>query len=120
MDTIIYAYTRRQALEDGELVDVSELAREVGYRYPAALTRTVYESYVRVPPGVECQDETGRLWDILWMCSYGIRKSPDASDTVYFDLIVRNERQQTVTLKAVCGPDDEGGPCVTIMLPEED
>jgi hypothetical protein len=25
-----------------------------------------------------------------------------------------------VHLKAVCGPDDDGSPCLTIMLPEED
>jgi hypothetical protein len=25
-----------------------------------------------------------------------------------------------VTLKAVCGPDDDGGMCLTVMLPEED
>lgn len=30
----------------------------------------------------------------------------------------RNTRQ--VTLKAVCGPSDDGSPCITVMRPEED
>lgn len=30
METIIYSYTRKQALEDGVLIDVTEIAKEVG------------------------------------------------------------------------------------------
>src|SRR5713226_2372951 len=64
---VIYAYTRAQALEDGVLVDVSETAKEAGINFPVALTATVWGQYVEVPEGVTGQDETGRLWDILWM-----------------------------------------------------
>jgi hypothetical protein len=63
---LIHRYTRAQALADGVLVDVSPVAREAGIRYPTALTRAVWENYVKVPPGVTCQDESGRLWDIVW------------------------------------------------------
>ena len=35
-DEIIYAYTRAQAIEDGVLADVSEVAKEAGFRYPVA------------------------------------------------------------------------------------
>jgi hypothetical protein len=41
-----------------------------------------------------------------------------------FRLHVRNDnRDRTpplVTLKAVCGPGDDAGPVITVMLPEED
>ena len=43
---VIYTYTRAQALEDGVLVDVSEMAKEAGVRFPVALTATVYGKYV--------------------------------------------------------------------------
>jgi hypothetical protein len=118
---IIYAYTRAQALEDGVLVDVSEMAREAGIRFPVALTATVYGKYVEVPEGVIAQDETGRLWDILWMLRLAANKG---GDTVLFRLHVRNDNSDRtpplVTLKAVCGPGDQGEPVITIMLPDED
>ena len=40
---VIFAYTRAQAIEDGILVDVSETAREAGFRIPVAITRTVWD-----------------------------------------------------------------------------
>src|ERR1035438_4884561 len=64
---VIYAYTRSQAVADGEQVEVSKIAAEAGIRFPVFLTRGVYDAYVTVPPGVTGQDEAGRLWDILWL-----------------------------------------------------
>jgi hypothetical protein len=63
MENIIYAYTRKQAVEDGEQVDVSTTAAEAGIRFPVFLTRRVFDAYVAVPPNVTGQDEAGRLWD---------------------------------------------------------
>jgi hypothetical protein len=63
---LIHSYTRADALRDGVLVDVSATAREAGLRHPVALTRAAWERCVTVPPGVLCQDEAGRLWDVLW------------------------------------------------------
>jgi len=41
---VIYAYTRAQALEDGVLVDVSEIAKQSGIKFRVALTSTVWGS----------------------------------------------------------------------------
>ena len=62
----IHSYSRADALRDGVLIGVSAVAREAGIRYPVALTRAVWARCVAVPPGVPCQDEAGRLWDVLW------------------------------------------------------
>ena len=117
---VIFAYTRAQAIEDGVLVDVSDTAKEAGFRYPVALTHAVYVQYVEVPEGVEGQDESGRLWDILFMCGLKMRKT--SGDRCFFELLVRNDnrRPQRVKLKAVCAGDDEGKPCITVMMPDED
>ena len=119
---VIYAYTRAQALEDGVLVDVSEMAKEAGIKFPVALTSAVYGKYVEVPDGVSSQDETGRLWDILWMFRCAAAKFNGS--TLLFKLHVRNENRDCmpplVTLKAVCGPGDTPEPVITIMLPDED
>lgn len=36
---VISAYSRRDALEDGVLVDLSDLAREAGFLWPLAVTQ---------------------------------------------------------------------------------
>lgn len=121
---VIDAYTRKQALEDGVLVDVTETAKEAGFRIPVALTRAVWAECVAVPDGVECQDEAGRLWDVLWMCRWGVERGNRTGSELLFHLHVRNDDREgeppLVTLKAVCGPDDDGSRCITIMLPDED
>ena len=134
---VIFSYTRKQAIEDGVLVDVSETAREAGVKLPTALTRGVYEQYVGVPPEFAGQqDESGRLWDLLWMFSCAVRGGRISGEQGSFDLIVvkpdKNDWQgnekpfegdrerRLVALKAVCGPNDDGLPCITILRPEED
>jgi hypothetical protein len=121
---VISRYTRAQAIEDGVLVDVSETAKEAGFKIPVALTHGVWEKYVEVPDGVSCQDEAGRLWDVLFMCHYGISRGKGEESETLFQLHVRNDNREgeppLVTLKAVCGPADDASPCITIMLPDED
>ena len=121
---VIYAYTRKQAISDGCLIDVTDTAKEAGFRVPAALTRTVWARYVEVPEGVHGQDEKGRLWDVLWMCRFGVSQGNRDKSEFLFKLHVRNDNRggepPLVTLKAVCGPADDGTPCLTIMLPDED
>ena len=74
---VISVYTRAQAIADGILVDVSETAREAGFKIPVALTRTVWERIVALPEGYRgFQDERGRLWDVLSMARhYALRAS---------------------------------------------
>ena len=121
---VISSYSRAQAIEDGVLVDVSTVAKEAGIKFPVAMTATVWGKYVEVPEGVGWQDESGRLWDIVWMFRCAAAKFD--GDTLLFKLYVRNHnrerltRQDLVTLKAICGPGDNGEPVVTIMTPEED
>ena len=118
----IDAYSRAEALADGALVDVTTTAGEAGIKYPVALSRAVWSLYVAVPEGVTCQDEAGRLWDVLSMLRHAIRKAKPGTSIVLYQLHVRNDnrRPRPVTLKAVCGPDDDGSPCITVLLPEED
>ena len=121
-EDVIYSYSRRQAIEDGVLVDASELAREAGFRFPVALTHSVWCECVKVPEGVAGQDETGRLWDILQMLRWAIKKSPGGECELFFELLVRNDdrKARTVRLKSLCGPGDDGEPVITIMQPDED
>ena len=118
---VIYSYSRAQAIDDGVLIDVSTVAMEAGIKYPVAVTCAVWANYVAVPEGVVGQDESGRLWDIVWMLRMAIARSNDGEE-IRYSLLVRNNnrRAELVTLKAVCGPGDDAEPVITIMLPDED
>ena len=62
---VISVYTQDQGVEDGFLVDVSELAKEAGFRIPVHITSGV-QALCEVPHELEgTQDYTGRLWDVL-------------------------------------------------------
>jgi len=119
---VISRYTRAQAIEDGVLVEVSELAREAGFRFPVAMTQESFDVTVRVPTGLEgWQDETGRLWDVLYLASCEAKRSGGASVITYQVRVqVAPNRARDITLKMHCGPGDQGEGVITIMLPGED
>jgi hypothetical protein len=121
---LVHHYTRADAIRDGVLIDVSATAKESGFKFPVALTAAVWVKCVEVPAGVRCQDEAGRLWDVLTMLRFAIHGSKDGAGLVRFAVHVRNDnRDRTpplVRLKALCGPGDQGEPVVTVMLPDED
>jgi hypothetical protein len=121
---LIHRSSRADVLRDGVLIDASRAAREAGFRYPLALTAAAWAKCVTVPPGVACQDEAGRLWDVLTVLRFAIRWGDAAASEVCFGVHVRSDNRvgipPLVRLKAVCGPGDRGEPVVTVMLPEED
>jgi hypothetical protein len=121
---VLYTYSRSQAVADGLQVEVSKVAEEAGIRFPVFLTSAVYDSFVRVPPGVAGQDEAGRLWDVVWMLRFAIRKAQHGQARLPFALYVRNDNKapRLIKLVAMCGPldIDDPRPAITIMLPDED
>ena len=127
MAPVISSYTRAEAISDGVLIDVSEMAKEAGFKWPVAITARlcglIEPSEVEQAYG---QDLQGRLWDTLFMLRMAISRSN--SKTIFYKVIFADEmknsknrlKQVTRTLKAVSGPGDSGEPVITIMLPEED
>jgi hypothetical protein len=117
---------RAQALADGALVDVSQMAKETGVHYPVALTRTVWDKYV-VPDErsrVLGHSEERRLWDILRMFRWeiGVGQPTKAGGVeVLLDLyfVMQGSKWEPVTLKAILGPDDDWEPVITILMPDE-
>lgn len=118
---LIYSYTREQAIEDGVLIDVSEMAREAGVKHPVAVTYTLWYGYIEPDPDAKFlgQSIEGRLWDVLWMFRVKAFVSVDSQFQFKVYFIMRKELK-LAELKAVCGPGDNLEPVITIMLPEED
>ena len=124
---IIHTYSRKQAIDDGVLIDVSEPAGEVGIRYPVAVTINLFTTYIEPVPALEAlgQSTEGRLWDILSMFRFAAKAQ--SGSTLHFKVsfitgtttsggIVR----RTMALKTLCHPGDNLEPVITIMLPGED
>lgn len=128
----IHTYTREDALADGELVDVTHMARDARFRIDVALTRSAWAAVVEWDDErPELQDEDGRLWDVLYTARAALHhkatSSDPSGDRVNFRVFrVPNEdrgRQwndpELVELVVHIGPGDEGEAVATVMLPNE-
>lgn len=133
---VIYSYSRAQAIEDGILVDMTEytpegnskpLLRQLGFKVPIAVTRTVYDRLITIPDNyLGVQSVTSRFLNILRLLYAEIKRSSGGSEltfTVQSRMINNNGSDgsiEVVRLKAVIGPGDTPEPVMTIMFPEED
>jgi hypothetical protein len=139
-DNVIYSYSRAQAIAEGVLVDVTQIAKEAGFKWPVAVTSAAWEDCVAWTDADSRrqthQDQAGRLWDVVWMALVAAAKQPGHSALTAYpkspDSPVRtfqmfrvprdgkSNRARPVILKMVVGPDDHGNPCLTIVQPMED
>jgi hypothetical protein len=121
---VIFQYTRAQALEDGVLVDLTEWARESGFKFPVACTAAVWNGYIVPSEKTRAlgQSERGRAHDVLWMLFNAIRRCAKNQDQLLFKVLFLQtpNRHVMAQLKSVCGPGDQGEPVITIMLTGED
>ena len=126
---VISVYTRAQALADGVLIDAGPMAREAGFRWPVAITAGAWADCVTWSDADSerqtHQDQSGRLWDALFMAAHAVRTRADAGAQLLFELyrVPRDGRStgaERTKLKLVVGPGDDGEPVMTILLPNED
>ena len=123
---IISVYTRADALEDGALVDASDLAKEAGFKICTAITQALF---ARLNPGeldkANGQDFTGRLWDVLYMASLAARRNTNESritfSVILYEVneVTRRARQNYIELILDLGPGDNFEPVITIGFPED-
>ena len=119
----IFDYTRRQAIADGVLIDVSEMAKEAGIKLPSAVTTALWHQWIVPDEESESagQSMSGRLWDVLNVFRFVASRQPD-EDRVTFPVtsIRKGVHAVDVEIKAVIGAGDQGDPVLTFLLPEED
>ncbi len=128
--------TRQDLLAAGDLVEVrDDLKRDAGMPGSVALTRAAWDDAVAWTEADNTrkgtvQDEAGRAWDVLWMCSRAMRRfgpnGPTPVDGMLFTIVRvprvgRGTRPRRLILKAMFGVCDDGTtPALTIALPDED
>lgn len=131
---VIFAYTIDDAIEDGIVVDVSDLpeAKEAGFRFGVILTNTVYNNCVKwteedTQKTGQPQDEKGRLWDVLYMASVAVRRfnaTKQTGNVVSFQVVrvprQRSDRSRIARLQIVIESRSNGDPVMVIRFPNED
>lgn len=127
-DDIVSGYSRAQAIADGVLIDVSDMAKKASFKVPVAMTAEAWGDSVEWSEADTAQqthqDESARLWDVLWMCNRAARASGNTNSFVFEFFRVprdgRSRKARAAKLKAVIGPGDDGDAVVTIMLLGQD
>ena len=121
MEDFVYTYSRKQAIEDGVLVDITPMAKEAGFKVPVAITSSFYNGYI-VPTDDEKdfgQSIEGRLWDMLMILYFSSGESSNSILNLTMSILFENGRKE-ISFKAVIGAGDTPEPVLTIMLPNED
>lgn len=118
---LVYGYSRKQAIEDGILVDLSKF-KVAGehYKFPVACTIRVWTAVQQaVEDKAAMNDLEGVLHDIFWM-SRKSGRTISASTRIFEVILTRSTGPDTLDLQIVCGPGDNMEPVLTIMMFDED
>ena len=120
---VVYSYTRAQAIADGVLVDVTEQARQSGFKLPVAIGDNLFNGYIVPPDGLEGEGQSleGRLHDVFEMLKAAAACRWNESRVMFDVIFVMAPRMiQKVLILAVAGPGDNGEPVLTICMPEDE
>lgn len=119
---LVYSYSRKQAIEDEVLIDITRQAKAAGFKLNTAISHHLYHQYIVPPEELETQGQSiqGRLNDLFVMLHLAIGKNRD-SDRVCFDVLflIQPGKTEKVTIVAIVGPGDSMEPVLTICLPED-
>jgi hypothetical protein len=120
---MVYAYTRKQALDDGVLVDLTgpgfgQLLNNFGIKVHAAMTYTCFVAVIvkELTPENTWEALAG-MADVLMAFCRAVSQSPFTS-AVHFS--VEGTDGKPAAMWAHIGPGDAGEPVLTFMLEGED
>lgn len=119
---LIDSYSRAQAIEDGQLIDIWKLAHEAGFLWPVSVTAALWHGYIVPPAILDGQSWEGRAWDVLNVLRLATRRADDTHELKFTVLIQMDEDKppERVILTSHFGLGDDMEPVITIMLPGED
>ena len=114
---VVSRYGRAEAIYDGVLEDITEIARKEDFLYPVAMTSESYGLIEDIPDG-DPRSVKQRTHIVLNALRLAVRGMPRNARNILFNVSF-GEGKGTM-LKAVCGPGDFGESVITIMYPYED
>ena len=109
---MIHTYTRQDALTDGPLIDVSDQAKRLGYRYPVALSEGIANYFVGTIQGTSEGNTHKFLSAALVVIETAEKNLKKPSDRIWIEV-------EGESLWCVCSGDGNGNPVLTFCFPEE-
>ena len=109
---------RQDAIDDGDLVEITRMGRDIGIMIPLAVSARAAQSMVPFP-NIPQETVTENLWDTLHAFRAKARTTTEEEFEFQVSLY-QNGIVPTLTFKAAVSPGDGGEPVITIMLPDED
>ena len=120
----------RSAIDEGSLINISDLAREAGFRCPVVLTAGAFDACIARARSFDDDDdkalsaeETGQLRDLLKLLRHALIPLDGGSTGVDFAVDVLNENRPelppVMQLCVACGLRHGDLPAITVMLPGE-
>lgn len=108
---------RQDAIDDGDLIEITRMGRDAGIIYPLAISARAAQRMVPFPDMPQTV-VTENLWDALH--AFKDKASVTTSEEFEFQAsLYQNGIVPTITFKATVSPDDDGEPVITIMMPDE-
>lgn len=122
---VVSTYTRRQAIEDGVLIDLSNSFPKdtTVFKWNVCCTSSVW-ALIENAADADNVDAATFVYDLCFMAGLAIKTLRDTDRPELFFKIMLPLCNNGVErkLKLVCGPvgPDDPSPCLTIMMPDED
>jgi hypothetical protein len=121
--TLIHSYTRKQAIDDGVLVDVTELAKASGFVVPVAMTAAVFadvEHWADMVTRAGAKTTSNDLVKVVLRFTFQAIRKVVGTDTDRVPLPLTQFVGRPQSAIAVIGPGDNAEPVVTLLYPGEE
>lgn len=113
---LVYSYTRKDAINDGVLVNLSKFPVTRAY-WSRNLCCTAIVWAIIEEANKTGSDLDGVLHDIYWIAKTAISRGNREDDSASFRVAIGN---RDFDLRLHIGPGDHAEPVLTLMLPHED
>ena len=108
---------RQDAIDDGDLIEITRMGRDLGIIFPLAVSARAAQSMVPFP-NIPQEVVTENLWDTL--NAFRAKACTTTGEEFEFQVsLYLNGLVPTLTFKAAVSPGDDGDPVITIVLPDE-
>jgi hypothetical protein len=113
---------RQEAIEAGILVDVSQIAEQVGLRLSVGISKPLWELGITASRQLADEECQGRVRDVLLALRLHVEQAEITAPWIKFPALLSlppETQPQVCTLVAIAHKDSTAPYALTVMLPEE-
>lgn len=113
---IVHEHSWKTMIASGELLEVTDLAQEAGFKFPVAITANM--SMMLDYKMASGESRAGRLWDVLNIAAWHIKRAEKDVDRVIFRVKFNRVSHECMATVGPKGSDDPA-PAITLWLQNE-